>query len=340
MRKKKRAIVWIITIVILPVVLNSCSAKHSDKLPETRSLTAAYNASFSERSGHNEDSAVFYSALDELAEFERSGVFIPGLGLAESKLREDAGDFSGSVLAVYKELSWAYALGIAELDRDSIRQGLENLLEADLFSPEAHRDISLAVRAILAFFEGRYEEAEPQLEALYSNDDEADSFSRYLLLVCVLETGKAGRKELSAFHSLRSRYAGFPEYWFRLAHYTEQDAASFAERCINLAPNGPFAAESRIILAQSMGLSAEEASAVKTRFEIENTITEAVNNNSPGLLSDLLPLAALPDNPSTLYASGAMRALAANELFRIWFIQEAQKARGRLAERLHYISRG
>ncbi|MDR2144089.1 MAG: hypothetical protein LBP29_06950, partial [Treponema sp.] len=44
------------------------------------------------------------AALDELAELERSGGFVPGLGLAESNLREASGDYAGAVLAVYKEL--------------------------------------------------------------------------------------------------------------------------------------------------------------------------------------------------------------------------------------------
>jgi uncharacterized membrane protein YhfC len=89
-----------------------------------------------------------------------------------------------------------------------------------------------------------------------------------------------------------------------------------------------------------MGLQPENAPALKTRLEIEATVTQAVNQRNPELLSALLPLAALPDNPSTLYASGAMRALAGESLFRAWFTAEAGKARGRLAERLLYISRG
>ena len=50
-------------------------------------------------------------ALEEIAELERSGGFVPGLGLAESNLRESSGDYAGAVLAVYKELSWAYGRG-------------------------------------------------------------------------------------------------------------------------------------------------------------------------------------------------------------------------------------
>jgi len=56
-------------------------------------------------------------------------------------------------------------------------------------------------------------------------------------------------------------------------------------------------------------------------------------------------LTGLPDNPSTLYAAGVMRALAAENHFKNWFAREAEKAKGRrdngrLADRLLYISRG
>jgi hypothetical protein len=292
--------------------------------------------------------------LDELAELERSGGFVPGLGLAESKLREEAGDYAGAVLAVFKELSWAYALGAGDVTRAAIRQGLEKLLEPDSAADTrlpagARKEIALAVGAILAFFEGRYEEAEKQLAAVYGGDAEVDGFSRYLLLVCALERGGAGREERSLYSSIRARYAGFPEYWYHFARSENSGGnslsgdgpmAAHAERCINLAPAGPYAAECRVILARAMGLKPEDAPALKTRLEIEAAVTGAVNQQRPELLSELLPLAALPDNPSTLYASGAMRALAAESLFRNWFIREAEKARGRLAERLLYISRG
>ena len=277
--------------------------------------------------------------LDEIAELERSGGFVPGLGLAESKLREDAGDYAGAVLAVYKELAWAYALGAADVSGDVIKQGLQKLLEAETpFTEEAREKIEEAVGAILAYFNGSYDQAEKSLGKLFENEKELDSFSRYMLLVCALEKGTAGREDRSAYGAIRSRYVFFPEYWYHLAR--AEDSAQYAERCINLSPAGPYAAECRVILAKAMGLKAEDAPVLKTRMEIETAVKEAVNQRNPELLGPLLPLAALPDNPSTLYASGAMRALAAESIFRSWFSAEAEKARGRLAERLQYISRG
>jgi hypothetical protein len=242
-------------------------------------------------------------------------------------------------------LSWAYSLGATDVSKEVIRQGLEKLLESENpFSPQAREEINASVRAILAYCEGRYDEAGKSLAVLYGKDEEADSFARFMLLVCALDNGSAGREERSMYGVIRGRYMGFPEYWYHFARLSvrleEGDTAMHAERCINLAPDGPYAAECRVILAKTMGLKPEDAPALKTRFEIETLITGAVNMRNPEMLSPLLSLVALPDNPSTLYASGAMRSLAGEAVFNSWFAGEAEKARGRLAERLLYISRG
>ena len=49
--------------------------------------------------------------LKELAETERSSGFSLGMGLTESMLRVDAGDYGRAMIAAYKELSWMYAYG-------------------------------------------------------------------------------------------------------------------------------------------------------------------------------------------------------------------------------------
>jgi len=296
--------------------------------------------------GFSEEEAL--PVLENLAEMERSGGFVPGLGLAESNVREQSGDYAGAVLAVYKELSWAYSMGVGSVSREAILAGLNRLLDGEVasrFSGDAQNQNALAVKAISAFWNSRWEEAEIQLGSLYGNDREADSYSRWMLLVCALERGNADREIRSAYASIRSRYASFPEYWYRGARAGFTKAADYAELCINLAPSGPYAAECRIILAKSMGLSQDDAPALKTRLEIETLITTSVNQGNPELLAELLPLAGLPDNPSTLYAAGAMRALASENHFKNWFAREAEKAQGRrsngrLADRLLYISRG
>lgn len=279
------------------------------------------------------------AALEELAELERSGGFVPGLGLAESNLREGAGDYAGAVLAVFKELSWAYSRGEGGVGKEEIAAGLEKIRALG-----AGPGAETAADAAEAFFQGRWETAGDSLAALTDAESESDGFSRWMLLVCSLETGKGKAETRSAYSSMRARYAGFPEYWYRGARYFSgagiKSSLSWAERCINLAPAGPYAAECREIMAEAAGLDRSDGTAMKTQAEIEALVTAAVQAGRPEALEGLLPLVALPDNPYTLYASGALRAVAAVENFRLWFNREAVKSKGRLAERLLFIARG
>jgi hypothetical protein len=281
------------------------------------------------------------AGLEEFAELERSGGFVPGMGLAESNLREASGDYAGAVLAVYKELSWAYGRGEGGVTREALSAGLANILELGA-GPGAVE----AARAALAFFEGRWKEAEALLKTLFAGETETDGFSRWMLLVCAMEQGNASREIRGEYSAIRARYLGFPEYWYRGARCFRplktvvSAAGAYAEHCINLAGNGPYAAECRAILAEAAGLGKEEGGAIKTQAEIEAFAGAAVRSSQPELLADLLPLVGLPDNPYTVYASGVLRALASDERFRAWFSSHAAKAKGRLAERLLYIARG
>jgi hypothetical protein len=277
--------------------------------------------------------------LEEIAELERSGGFVPGLGLAESNLRESSGDYAGAVLAVYKELSWAYGRGEGGVTREAVAAGLGSVLELGPGAAEA-------ARAVLAFFEGRWKEAGTLIEQLFAEETETDAFSRWMLLVCAMEQGDLSREIRGEYSAIRARYAAFPEYWyrgarcFRIPGTVVSTAGAYAERCINLAGNGPYAPECRAILAETAGLGGKDGGAIKTQAEIELLVETALRNSRPELLAGLLPLVELPDNPYTIYASGALRALAADEKFRAWFSSQAANAKGRLAERLLYISRG
>jgi hypothetical protein len=313
--------------------------------PEERAfLPAAYGGTGSYAAG-----------LEELAETERSGGFEPGTGLTESMLREEMGDYAGAAVAAYKELSWAYGFG-GGITREAIAQGLEAVLSlyeapgdaAQGIDPplgeEVREKALAAVRGLLAFHHGQWTEARLSLEPLFDVRDEPDAFVQWICLVCRLEEGELPRQALAAYGAIRARYERFPEYWYRGARNSSGNLrGEYAERCINLAPGGPFAEECRGILGETLGLSGlsiEEKNHIKTLAEIETSVVQAVSSDTPNALQGLFGLLSLQDNPYTLYAAGAMRALAVQEDFRAWFAQEAAGASGRLAERLLYISRG
>jgi hypothetical protein len=176
---------------------------------------------------------------------------------------------------------------------------------------------------------------------VYEAEEEFDAFSRWLFLVCSLEMGEDSRALRSSYAGIRARYGLFPEYWYRGArHFSGLIAAEYAEHCINLAPEGPFAAECRSIIAAVSGLTAKDGEAIRSKVEIENIINQSVNSDTPELLSDLFPLISLPENPYTIYAVNTLRSVVSAGKFRAFFTGSLKTATGRLSERLTYISRG
>jgi hypothetical protein len=284
--------------------------------------------------------------IEEIAEIERAGGYYPGMGLAESAIREKAGDYAGAVLAAYKDLSWAYGYGAA--GRPEKEEGLRRV--AALFAaPGGDREklAAVAAQGVLFFSEEKWAEAGEILKGLLREDESPDSFLRWMLLVCALEQ-HADASTRSAYSSIRARYSIFPEYWYRGARAfaagdksgrTGNIAAEYAEQCVNLSPRGPFAEDCRRIIAGRLGLETG-GGAIRSRAEIEDLIRQSVALGNPELLEDLFPLIDLPDNAYTLYALGALRAIASASPFREFFSGRAAGARGRLAERFNFILRG
>jgi len=148
------------------------------------------------------------------------------------------------------------------------------------------------------------------------------------------------RQASAAYKAIRARYSQFPEYWYRGARcFSGGIAAQYAENCINLSPQGPFADECRSILAANTGLKNEDGLSIKTKKEIEAIISQSVNSSNPQVLDSLLPLIGLPDNPYTVYAVSALKTLTGIPKFNEYFSGHAAVSKGRLAERLLYICR-
>jgi len=280
------------------------------------------------------DLSSFYRSLDELAEIERAGSWFQGIALTESGIRENIGDYAGAVAAAYKEMAWAYGKGL--IQKTDIEESLQNLL---VMKNEAA--VTAATNAVLAFSGEKWAQAEAGLKTLFGESEEPDGFGRWMLLVCALEKDGEDRRTAAAYKSIRARYVQFPEYWYRGARaFSGAVAAEYAENCINSAAQGPFANECRKILALYTGLKNEDGLSIKTKREIEAVISQSVSSGNPELLDSLLPLIGLPDNPYTIYAVGALRALTSVPVFRSYFTGQAASSSGRLAERLSYICRG
>ena len=338
----KTLTVWIASAVLVILSLSCSGAKLSGENSLFDEITPDKNPGTAERQENIQFAAPsapveIAASLERIAEIERAGGFFPGLGLTESELRENAGDYAGAAVAAYKELSWAYGYGVISMSQ--VEEGLQNALTLFTDTDDLRRSAGFrALRACMAFGRGEWKEAEELLEGLLSPDEEPDSFLRWMLLVCALEQNTdadKGRAARSAYGAIRARYALFPEYWYRGARSID---TAYAEQCINTSPQGPFAENSRAILAARFGI-APDGKALRTRAEIENVLRASVSMNKPNAMEELFPLMALPDNPYTIYALGAMQALSSIPEFKNFFIESALKTSGRLAERLNYISR-
>ena len=275
--------------------------------------------------------------LDGIAELERSGLFRSGLGGIESSFRERMGDYTGAVMATYKEMSWDYGHG--NLEKQELIQGLERV--ASMEPQSGMEQPAQAAHAILSFIRGKWDDAGLRLRTLVDEFDEPDSFINWMILSCSIEQNPDDRKAVSAYKSIRARYVQYPEYWYRGAKvFPGVIASQYAEYCVTIAPDGPYAPECRRILAVHAGLKAEDGPFLKSKKEIENIISLAVSQGDPYILDMLIPLISLPENPFTVYAIGALRGLASIPQFLDYFTVLAAGSKGRLTDRLVYICRG
>ena len=339
-----------LSFLFLMFIISACSVAErqgeTQRQPALRAKTPLEVPAFSARTMSLPDEtemAEHKRSLDDIAELERSGSWFQGLAFIESGIRENSGDLAGAVAAAYKELSYAYGLGL--IQKKEIEAGLLNVHDT-----KSEEIVSAAVITMTAFLNEQWTEAAVDLTFLFDDSDEPDSFTRWMSLVCSLEKGAAAtgdaastaeyRRINTTYSSIRARYAQFPEYWYRGARaFSGAVAAEFAENCINLSVQGPFAEECRKIIAAYNGLGSKDGLLIKTRYEIESIISLSVNSGNPRILDSLLPLIGLPDNPYTVFAVSALRSLNNIPGFRDYFYGQARVSTGRLAERLSYICR-
>ena len=335
-----------IQVIITAFFLISCAGQNGNRTVQNSgahpnipagAVKWASNGAKRTESATPEEIVKLTELIDNIAELERSGLYRPGMGGIESSFREKTGDYSGAVFATFKDMFWEYGSGI--LDREELVRGLERVIAV---KENTEMDSAAqAAKALHAFLHERWDEAEKKLNSLASEFDEPDSFISWALLSCALEKNPGDRKAASAYRSIRARYVQFPEYWYRGAKvFSGAIASQYAEYCVTLAGDGPFAAECRGIIAVFAGLRTEDGLSLKSKKEIDNTITMAVSQGNPVLLEPLIPLIALPENPFTVYAVGALKGLTSLPAFLDYFTSLAAGSKGRLAERLSYICRG
>ena len=329
----------IVAVIFISQMFMACAGQNSSQavVEHRRKLQASAPENNTNIFGLSpEDHEKIINMLDEIAELERAGVFIQGMGFRESGLRQMTEDYPGTAIAIYKELSWAYGLGIIE-ETDILR----NIHQMITYDGPGRKIIAKTAVAITAFFTGNWDKAEELLNEIHNDGYEPDNYLNYMILSCILEKNPNDRKAALDYRSIRARNSQFPEYWYRGAKlFPGTIALQYAEYCINLSSDGPYAAECRKIIAVNLGLKPEDGQFILTKTEVENIIATAVTQGNPRLLEPLLSLISLPENPYTIYVLGAMKHLNTLPAFKNYFDEMAVKSKGQLNERFNYISRG
>ncbi|MFA6505739.1 MAG: hypothetical protein WCT14_06565 [Treponemataceae bacterium] len=329
--KKVRKLASICVQVMSVLALGACAPEPIGASVLRSGSTESSSAPSSDSRG---DLATLSARLDSLAERERSTGFLLGLGLAESSLREQTGDYSGATIAAFKELLYARSLGA--IDEKQTKERLAAVVAAfSLRADEGAKNAIAASKAAEAFLSGRWKEARVALEGLFPAENETDSFPRWMMLVCRMEEVPSDRATANAYAAIRTRYERFPEYWYRLAR---RGAADAAERCVALASSGTFAAESRRIMATEAGLAPSDGAKLLCRAEIEASAREVAASLDAKKLETLYPILTLPENPYTLYALGVLKGLAANDTLKTALAEAGKSKGGRLGERLRYAA--
>lgn len=280
--------------------------------------------------------------LLEAAELERRDGYAPGSGLAESAALEGAGDCAGAVLAAYKDILYAKGAGLlADGGVDACLRDIR-AASARAYGPGDERTAAVdgALGAVEAFESGEWIRARDAFAAMARGDGEYDSMAAWLRVSAALESGCPDGEDLSRYSAMQSRYCAFAVYWLRAARFggsptLKRDAA---ERCALLAPEGPYAAEARSIIARSYELPEGSGGAMLLPKEADAILLSASSTGAFEILERLFPLLSLSDNPATFHALDGLKRLARDGRARAWVLAKADSSEGRLAERLRYAA--
>ena len=277
------------------------------------------------------------AALAAVIAFQDRLPYEAGTGTVESGLREAMGDFAGAVFAAYKELSYSLSMGF--IDDKAVATGLLGVKTT--FEARKEKDDVFAALACIELWQKKdYKACVQKLSGMKAVLDPS-SFGAWMLGACRLSLSPADLNILKAYAAEERRYASFPEYWKRaavaLAGVDEAGSRAAAERCIALSPSGPNALPARRILTESFGFPKEDPAKMLIKAEVDSIVYKALVSREPSLLSRLLPLLDLPDNPFTMYALGAMKGIAEDATFASGIAALGKGAGKRVAERIAYI---
>lgn len=264
-----------------------------------------------------------------------------GIGILESQCYEKMGDIDRSVVAAYKELEYAHSYGA--VDTREIESNLADLrkrLDDTSWNPKGQ---GMAVLdALLAY--GR---SDPRAVALLGEAGKllpGESFLDYARIGLLLESGNPDSGDIKAYLELERHFKALPSYYARLwrgarrlAALSGLDASMVVEKCIDLAPTGPYAAPSRAELCRLSGIAESYGPRILTDREIGAALADAVGSRNGDALDRLVSLLDTPDNRYAAACQAALREVKSDAFVGGRLQTRLAGANGRLKDRLTYI---
>jgi tetratricopeptide (TPR) repeat protein len=250
-------------------------------------------------------------ALEVLSDRELEHGYALGLGLQQSAVYEQTGQFGEAVIAAAKDMEYRRSLGLVKDTRvlENL-QRLSGILPAGSSAPPGRGQA--ATRAFTAFVRGQWRQC---VSALAEPDDETRlPFADYLLLASLLEIGGAEPEVLAAYRGLEPRFLLLPAYHYHLWRGLKAGAGSYdifsartvLETCILLAPRARYARKSRAELGLLLGMSAREGEKLLLGAELDALYDRLASGADPKILKpalDMLPL------PGSIYRTAAVMLL-------------------------------
>jgi hypothetical protein len=270
-------------------------------------------------------------AFEVLENYRENRPYEPGTGLVESACLENLGRYDESVLAALVDVDYQRSRGL--IASEQVIQNLKTL-ETKIASRGLPPEKSglTTVRAATAWVQGDYKKVDFDNNLLAASVD-----ARFFRLNAQLRSGRVGDADLKAYANLEARFHDFPSYYLGLISYfrdTRKDYknegfAALAERLVNLASSGPFAAEGRSAMALAWSVPSDQAPLLLTRTEIDRAL--------PGD-PKMVKLLATSDNPSVQYAVVRHQQwAAASAEFRSLLTSLEASSSGRVKERLNLV---
>ena len=284
----------------------------------------------------------YAEALEVYAEYQILFPYETGIGLAESLLLEKLGRIEESIVAAFKELEYQrYRGGVPEaLIQDNLAK-LSRKLDDRQWNPEGRG--KALVEALRRYSRREWVEAARALER--PSPALERRFGRYLLLSARLESGQAAEADFREYEGLEPYLKGLPAYyyhhWRGMRHGSGGDLPAGArpvlEKCILLAPNTPFALESRRELGRLIGLAQTDGERLLLGPELEAISRQVAGGQSLTRLEPVLELLSTPDNEYQLLAVLMLKQLKSREQVRAFLAERSRTATGRLKERLAFV---